>query len=124
MSHVASTPILGTVQAVHRARLVVLLGSAIVILGGCDPGMVAARVVEEVDAVAGSPHRPAVPTARPPADADGRLTVAAEFPEAYCSSTSSPPPEPRSSTRSPGFRSATAVGFPHPRLAVTANSGT
>ena len=34
-----------------------------------------------------------------------------------------PPPEPRSSTVSPGRRSATAVGLPHPRLARTAASG-
>src|SRR6516165_7060158 len=39
------------------------------------------------------------------------------------SSTSMPPPEPRSSTRSPSFRSATASGFPQPRLAATASAG-
>src|SRR5438552_12353187 len=33
-------------------------------------------------------------------------------------STSSPAPLPRSSTRSPGRRSARSVGFPQPRLAV------
>jgi hypothetical protein len=33
------------------------------------------------------------------------------------------PPEPRSSTRSPSRRSATAIGLPHPRLASTASSG-
>ena len=34
-----------------------------------------------------------------------------------------PPPEPRSRTRSPSCRSATASGLPHPRLARTASSG-
>ena len=34
-----------------------------------------------------------------------------------------PPPEPRSRTVSPGRRSATATGFPQPRLAETALSG-
>ena len=34
-----------------------------------------------------------------------------------------PPPEPRSSTVSPGRRSATATGLPQPRLARTAASG-
>src|SRR3954471_15197140 len=34
-----------------------------------------------------------------------------------------PPPEPRSSTVSPGLRSATATGFPHPRLAARASAG-
>src|SRR5688572_18791247 len=34
-----------------------------------------------------------------------------------------PPPEPRSSTTSPGARSASAVGFPHPSDASTASSG-
>src|SRR5215469_5104111 len=34
-----------------------------------------------------------------------------------------PPPEPRSSTRSPSCRSATAIGLPQPRLARTASSG-
>ena len=38
------------------------------------------------------------------------------------SSTSMPPPEPRSSTVSPGWRSATAIGLPQPRLADTAFS--
>ena len=39
------------------------------------------------------------------------------------SRTSMPPPDPRSSTVSPGLSSATAVGLPHPRLARTAPSG-
>src|SRR5215472_5902543 len=39
------------------------------------------------------------------------------------SNTSMPPPEPRSRTRSPSFRSATASGLPQPRLARTASSG-
>src|SRR6478672_6763439 len=39
------------------------------------------------------------------------------------SSTSIPPPEPRSSTRSPGRNSATASGFPQPRLAASASGG-
>ena len=34
-----------------------------------------------------------------------------------------PPPEPRSRTRSPSWRSATAIGLPQPRLASTAASG-
>ena len=34
-----------------------------------------------------------------------------------------PPPEPRSSTVSPSCISATATGFPQPRLAATALSG-
>ena len=34
-----------------------------------------------------------------------------------------PPPEPRSRTRSPGWRSATAVGLPQPSDARTAASG-
>src|SRR5258708_6836765 len=34
-----------------------------------------------------------------------------------------PPPEPRSSTVSPGFNSARAVGFPQPSEASTAASG-
>src|SRR5437868_4791671 len=34
-----------------------------------------------------------------------------------------PPPEPRSSTVSPSFNSAKAVGLPHPREAFTAVSG-
>src|SRR5450432_1364848 len=34
-----------------------------------------------------------------------------------------PPPEPRSSTRSPARNSATASGLPQPRLAVTASAG-
>ena len=34
-----------------------------------------------------------------------------------------PPPDPRSSTRSPSWSSATAIGLPHPRLARTAASG-
>src|SRR5699024_9518128 len=37
--------------------------------------------------------------------------------------TSMPPPDPRSSTRSPGESDATAVGFPQPRLAATAETG-
>ena len=40
------------------------------------------------------------------------------------SSTSMPPPEPRSSTISPGFRSARAVGLPHPSDASSAAAGT
>ena len=39
------------------------------------------------------------------------------------SSTSMPPPEPRSSTISPSFRSASMVGLPHPSEAVTASAG-
>src|ERR1017187_6718164 len=39
------------------------------------------------------------------------------------SSTSMPPPEPRSRTVSPGFNWARAVGLPQPRLARTAVSG-
>src|SRR5262249_44653781 len=39
-------------------------------------------------------------------------------------STSMPPPEPRSRTTSPGWRSARAVGFPHPREARNAVCGT
>src|SRR5208283_1933399 len=38
-------------------------------------------------------------------------------------STSMPPPEPRSSTTSPAFRFAKAVGFPQPSEASTASSG-
>ena len=38
-------------------------------------------------------------------------------------STSMPPPDPRSRTRSPGRRSATAVGLPQPSEARTAASG-
>src|SRR5215471_15857764 len=34
-----------------------------------------------------------------------------------------PPPDPRSRTLSPSCRSATASGFPQPRLASTASSG-
>src|ERR1700722_14818379 len=34
-----------------------------------------------------------------------------------------PPPDPRSNTVSPGFSSASAVGFPQPRDASTAASG-
>src|SRR5438067_2377569 len=34
-----------------------------------------------------------------------------------------PPPEPRSSSVSPSFNSAKAVGLPHPREAFTAVSG-
>src|SRR4051812_12310126 len=34
-----------------------------------------------------------------------------------------PPPDPKSSTTSPGFKSIRAVGFPHPRDASTAFSG-
>src|SRR5262245_40216575 len=34
-----------------------------------------------------------------------------------------PPPEPRSSTISPGFKVASAVGLPHPSEAFTASSG-
>src|SRR5436190_18801763 len=40
------------------------------------------------------------------------------------SRTSIPPPDPRSRTVSPGFSSARAVGFPQPRDAVSASSGT
>ena len=40
------------------------------------------------------------------------------------SSTSMPPPEPRSSTVSPGFNSASAVGLPQPSDAFSAASGT
>src|SRR5712692_4103458 len=39
-------------------------------------------------------------------------------------STSMPPPDPRSSTVSPGFNSASAVGLPQPREAFRAVSGT
>src|ERR1051325_3574784 len=39
------------------------------------------------------------------------------------SNTSIPPPEPRSSTVSPSFSSASAVGLPQPSEAFTANSG-
>src|SRR5262249_34713582 len=39
------------------------------------------------------------------------------------SSTSIPPPEPRSSTVSPGRSSASAVGLPQPRDAATASGG-
>jgi len=39
------------------------------------------------------------------------------------SSTSMPPPEPRSSTVSPAFSSASAVGLPQPSDASTAASG-
>src|SRR5262245_47532833 len=39
------------------------------------------------------------------------------------SSTSIPPPEPRSSTVSPARSSASAVGLPHPREAATALTG-
>src|SRR5450755_4749608 len=38
-------------------------------------------------------------------------------------STSAPAPDPRSSTTSPGCRSATAVGTPQPNDALTALSG-
>ena len=38
-------------------------------------------------------------------------------------STSIPPPEPRSSTVSPGASSASAVGLPHPSEAATASTG-
>src|SRR2546428_14076813 len=34
-----------------------------------------------------------------------------------------PPPEPRSKTISPGFKVASAVGFPHPSDALNASSG-
>src|SRR5215470_7296854 len=34
-----------------------------------------------------------------------------------------PPPEPRSSTVSPGFSSASAVGLPQPREAAVASAG-
>src|SRR5512141_3038757 len=40
------------------------------------------------------------------------------------SSTSMPPPEPRSRTVSPGFNSASTVGFPQPSDAISAASGT
>src|SRR5208282_79703 len=40
------------------------------------------------------------------------------------SRTSTPPPEPRSRTTSPGFNFANAVGFPHPNEASIASSGT
>jgi hypothetical protein len=40
------------------------------------------------------------------------------------SSTSMPPPEPRSSTTSPDSSSASAVGLPHPREACKAAAGT
>ena len=39
------------------------------------------------------------------------------------SRTSIPPPDPRSSTVSPGFSCANAVGLPHPSDANTASSG-
>src|SRR4029077_601483 len=39
------------------------------------------------------------------------------------SNTSIPPPEPRSSTTSPAFNLASAVGFPHPSEAATASAG-
>src|ERR1039458_8109895 len=39
------------------------------------------------------------------------------------SSTSMPPPEPRSRTTSPGFNSASAVGLPQPSEARTASGG-
>ena len=39
------------------------------------------------------------------------------------SSTSMPPPEPRSSTVSPGSSAASAVGLPQPRDAATASAG-
>src|SRR5579862_2792386 len=39
------------------------------------------------------------------------------------SSTSIPPPDPRSSTVSPAFSCASAVGFPHPREAATTSFG-
>src|SRR5207302_5721378 len=39
------------------------------------------------------------------------------------SSTSIPPPEPRSSTVSPGFNWARAVGLPQPREACSASAG-
>src|SRR5688572_16065198 len=39
------------------------------------------------------------------------------------SRTSSPPPEPRSSTNSPGRRSARAVGLPQPSDAASASAG-
>ena len=38
-------------------------------------------------------------------------------------STSMPPPDPRSSTRSPSWSSATAIGLPQPSEASTAASG-
>ena len=38
-------------------------------------------------------------------------------------STSIPPPEPRSSTVSPGASSASAVGLPQPSEAATASTG-
>src|SRR5208282_2567429 len=40
------------------------------------------------------------------------------------SRTSTPPPEPRSTTTSPAFSFANAVGFPHPKEASMASSGT
>src|SRR5580700_2541722 len=40
------------------------------------------------------------------------------------SKTSIPPPDPRSSTTSPAFNFASAVGLPHPIEACSANSGT
>jgi len=40
------------------------------------------------------------------------------------SRTSMPPPDPRSSTVSPGFRLASAVGLPHPHDASNASRGT
>src|SRR5437762_1337330 len=40
------------------------------------------------------------------------------------SSTSIPPPDPRSSTTSPGFNLASAVGFPQPSEACSASPGT
>ena len=39
------------------------------------------------------------------------------------SSTSMPPPDPRSSTFSPALRSATIIGLPQPKLAATASAG-
>ncbi len=39
------------------------------------------------------------------------------------SSTSMPPPEPRSRTTSPGLSAASAVGFPQPSAASTASAG-
>src|SRR5512142_3439328 len=39
------------------------------------------------------------------------------------SSTSMPPPDPRSRTVSPGFSSTSAVGLPHPSDAATASRG-
>ncbi len=59
-----------------------------------------------ISSVMSSPNaRPAGPTRR----ADRR--------------TSMPPPEPRSSTRSPSWSSATATGLPQPSEAITAASG-